>query len=219
MESKKNNSNKPRKVTSGPIRDKARTMSYMIDAVGRVLKREGYQGLSITNITKEAGVDRRLISFYFGDVDNLITAFLKQNDYWQNKGKQQIEALVEELPSMDKTAVTSLLQGQFNTLNEHEILRKLIHWELGDDNPTLKKLAKSREELSVGILQKVEDQFGDSKKDLRAILAIQVAGLYYLSLHSSSNGSTFCGVDISSDQGKERINDAVESLVSLIFNP
>ncbi|MHC5353667.1 TetR/AcrR family transcriptional regulator [Myroides sp. LJL115] len=219
MESKKNNSNKPRKVTSGPIRDKARTMSNMIDAVGRVLKREGYQGLTITNITKEAGVDRRLISFYFGDVDNLITTFLKQNDYWQNKGKQQIEALVEELPSMDTTAITSLLQGQFNTLNQQEILRKLIHWELGDDNPTLKKLAQSREELSVDILQKVEDRYANSNKDLRALLAIQIAGLYYLSLHASSNGSTFCGVDISTDQGKERINAAVESLVDLIFTP
>ena len=218
MESKKNNSNKPRKVTSGPIRDKSRTMSNMIDAVGRVLKREGYQGLTISNITKEAGVDRRLISFYFGDVDNLITTFLQQNDYWQNKGKEQIQTLVEALPSMDKTAVTSLLQGQFNTLNEHEILRKLIHWELGDDNPTLKKLAQSREDLSVDILQKVENKYKNSKKDLRAMLAIQVAGLYYLSLHSSSNGSTFCGVDISTAEGKKRINDAVESLVDLIFS-
>lgn len=208
---------KVRKVNSGPIREKGRTMEKMISAVGDVLQKDGYQALNVTNITKAAGVDRRLVSLYFGSIDNLIATYLKQNDYWENAGKNDITAMLEQPDDLGMDAIIKLLQGQFDTINTNEILQKLIHWELGESNKTLRELSDSREESGQLIFDRVEESFPNKDIDLRAILALQIGGLYYLSLHAKANGSTFCGIDISNPEGKERISKALESIVELVY--
>lgn len=208
---------KARKVNSGPIREKGRTMDKMVAAVGQVLQKEGYYGLNIASITKAAGVDRRLVSLYFGNVDNLIAIYLKKNDYWENAGKDDITAMLEQDNDVGQAAITKLLQGQFDTVNNSEILQKLIHWELGENNKTLRELADSREESGQLILDRVEANFPKNGIDLKAVLALQIGGLYYLSLHANVNGSTFCGIDTSKPEGKERISKAMVSLIAMLY--
>ena len=69
-----------RKTYQGEKNDKSRTMTKLIQAVGAVLEKKGYTGLSIANIASTAGVDRKLISVYFGSVDNLIETYIKGKD-------------------------------------------------------------------------------------------------------------------------------------------
>ena len=48
---------KQRKVSAGPIREKARTMERLIATVGKVIQKHGYPGLTVANIGKESGLD------------------------------------------------------------------------------------------------------------------------------------------------------------------
>lgn len=71
-----------KKRYQGPSNDRERSTQKLIEAVGTVIKTKGYTGLSATNIAKEAGLSRRLITIYFGTVDSLIETYVRSKDYW-----------------------------------------------------------------------------------------------------------------------------------------
>ncbi len=201
---------KARKVTAGPIREKARTMEKLIAAVGKVIKKYGYPGLTIANIASESGLDRKLVYTYFGTLDNLIEIYITRQDYWKSKANQQIESLLQA-DTLSKLAMVNLLQGQFDQVLNDKTLQRIIHWELGVKSKPLRKLADAREEIGELLLKKFEATYSTKDVDIRAVLAIQTAGLYYLALHAKSNGSTFCGIDLNTEEGKNRIRKSVET--------
>lgn len=59
-------------------------MGKMIASVGKVLEEKGYIGLTVANISKYAGVDRKLVTLYFGSVEKLIETYIKGKDYWSS---------------------------------------------------------------------------------------------------------------------------------------
>lgn len=209
---------KTRKVTSGPVREKARTMNKLIMAVGKVIQKKSYAGLNIANICKEAGLDRRLVYTYFGSLDNLVETYIKQKDYWKSDAREHISSLLEKEATLSSEDITQLLQGQFDAVLKDKALQKIIHWELGEKNKVLRKLSDGRERLGEELFNLCEPAFEKTDIDIRAILALQIGGLYYLSLHAKSNGSLFCGIDINQPDGKDRVSKALEKVVELCYN-
>lgn len=70
-----------RKITDGPVRNKERTKGNLITALGQILKRDGFFGLSISRVSEESKVDRRLIYDYFGGLEGLVREYLNSKDY------------------------------------------------------------------------------------------------------------------------------------------
>ncbi|WP_099366206.1 TetR/AcrR family transcriptional regulator [Sphingobacterium sp. 1.A.4] len=206
---------KPRKTTAGPIREKARTMKNLVAAVGKVLKKKGYPGLSIANIAVEAKVDRKLVYAYFGNLDNLVETYITEQDYWKTKAKKQIAKLLEQ-DQMSKEEMHGLLFGQFETVLQDKTLQRILQWELSEPNTSLRKLADAREEVGEELIQKLEKNIGKDGLDIRAVLALQTAGLYYLAIHAKSNGSTFCGIDINEAEGRKRIETTLMDILEKI---
>ncbi|MFD1166881.1 TetR/AcrR family transcriptional regulator [Sphingobacterium daejeonense] len=204
---------KTRKVTSGPVREKARTMNKIVNAVGKVLKKHGYPGLSIANIATEAKVDRKLIYTYFENLDNLVETFIQKRDYWKTKAKSTISTLLNQ-DVISQNEMQNLLIGQFDTVMKDEILQRILQWELSEDKDILRKLANSREEIGEQLIQRYEKSFIESNVDIRAVLALQTAGLYYLAMHAHTNGSTFCGLDLNLDVDRERIINALKMILN-----
>lgn len=60
------------------------------------------------------------------------------------------------------------------------------------------------------------NQFKDSDIDFVAISALLIAGIYYLNLHRKC--SPFCGIDISTEEGRNRLMNAVEALADKLFS-
>ncbi|MGV6945347.1 TetR/AcrR family transcriptional regulator [Sphingobacterium lactis] len=209
---------KPRKVTSGPIREKARTMRRMVAAVGKVLKKKGYPGLTIANIAIEAQVDRKLVYSYYGSLDKLVGIYLREQDYWKTKAKKQISILLKK-DSISKQEMDDLLIGQFDAVLQDKILQRILQWELSEPNKALRMIADEREDVGEELLKKYEADISNNDVDIRAIIALQTAGLYYLALHAKSNGSTFCGIDINKEEGEERIKKALSNVLDLCKKP
>lgn len=217
MERKLNKSGKPRKVSSGPVREKARTMNKMIAAVGTVLQEMGYPGLTIANISNASGTDRKLVYTYFGTLDNLIEIYIKQKDYWSSEAQKETLNILNNIQKIDRTIITALLQGQFDAILNDLERQRIIHWELGEKNDLLRKISDSREELGEHLFQLGEPEFDDSGIDIRATTALLIGGLYYLALHARSNGSLFCGIDINEPGGKERIDRAMAKIIEICY--
>lgn len=205
--------NKPRKRSSGPIRDKSRTKARMIAAVGEVIQKKGYPGLTAPNVARAAGIDKKLVWTYFGGIDNLIEEYIKQKDFWRIADKGSISELLKNPEEIGEEQINELLQDHLRVTLGDKALQKIIHWELGENKKILRKIADKREEIGEKLFSVIMPNFENAPVDLRARLALMIGGIYYLSLHAKANRSTFCGIDINETEGKERIENEIQNMI------
>ncbi len=87
-------------------------------------------------------------------------------------------------------------------------------WGISETRPSLRKLADDREAVGNPLLDQVIDPlFKEKSKEYRAILAMLVAGAYYLNLHFAVNGSTFCGLDFNKEEDAKILKDAIATII------
>ena len=208
---------KIRKRTSGKLRDKERTKVKMIQAVGKVLLKKGYTGLNASAIAKEAGVDKSLVWTYFGSLDNLVEVYIAQRDFWKFKAKESIDTLTVENKEVNQDDLSALLQFQFTALLEDEMLQRIMLWGISEKKDFLRNLSDEREMIGEEIFKNIDPQFENSNVDIRGILAILVAGIYYLVLHGKTNRSLFCGIDLNTSIGEQRIKESISQIISMAY--
>jgi len=207
-----------RKVTDGPVRNKERTKENLITALGEILKKDGFSGLSISRVAEEAKVDRRLIYDYFGGLEGLVKEYLNNNDYW-NIHPEEINNIVEASEvDKGKALAYQVLENQFDSLISNEEMRRIITWGLSEKLPVLKELDLKREKIGDQLLREVFDgTFEHSDKNFRAMYAILMGGVYYLTLHSKMQENPFCGIDLQQPSGQEEIKKVLKQFVELAY--
>ncbi len=189
----------------------------MVQAVGKVLLKKGYTGLNATSVAKEAGVDKSLVWTYFGNLDNLVEEYIAQRDFWKYKAKDSIETLTTETKVINDDDMAALLQFQFKALLEDEILQRLMLWGISEKKQFLRKASDDRELIGEEIFKNMDSKFKNSNVDVRGIFAIVVAGIYYLVLHAKTNGSLFCGIDLNTADGEERIKESISQIIKMAY--
>jgi AcrR family transcriptional regulator len=60
------------------MKDKEQTKRKLIYAVGVIVKAKGFSAVSISKVAREAGVDRKLVYRYFGNMNNLTEAYISE---------------------------------------------------------------------------------------------------------------------------------------------
>lgn len=203
---------------SSHVKNKEQTMQRLVDAVGAIIKKNGYKGLGLNAIAKEADVSKILIHRYFGGVDQLVEAYVLKNDYWIAKaGEVAVEAKGKTDNETLRDLVISLLKGHFEYFDTHEEMRSIILWEITEKTMLLNSVCLVREEVGSLLLEKAEPLFAGSKKNIKGITAILVSGIYYMILHAKKNESTICGIDVNSKEGQKEILDTIEQIVNWTF--
>lgn len=205
----------PRKVVQGPIRDKEKTKQKLLNAVGKILKTKGYSGLMVSKIAAVAGFDKKLIYEYFGSTDKLIDEYIKSQDYWSRFAPEGDIDLSDGGKELSKLAILN----QFETLKKNKELQKILVWEMSESRPILKKLLDQREEVGEELFKNITDPyFGDKAEEYRAITAILVAGIYHLNLYTGHNGTTFCGIEMKTEEGRKKIEKALVDIIDFAYN-
>lgn len=214
------NAKNNRKRYSGAIRDKARTKNKLIDAVGKVLEKEGYVGLkNAKTIANAAGVDKRLIWTYFDGVDNLIEEYINKNEFWkEGLSNDLFEDNAIETKTLDTSKIFLMLKEYFEKFSQDIALQKLITWEISEEHEMLRKVADRREALGEQLFSLVDSKFSESDVHIRSVIALLLGGTYYLNLHAKTNGSLFCGIDINSEEGKNAILKAMQFIINTSFS-
>ncbi|KFC32852.1 TetR/AcrR family transcriptional regulator [Elizabethkingia anophelis] len=201
-----------RKVVDGPIRNKEKTKQKLLNAVGKILATKGYSELKVSKIATVAGLDKKLIYSYFGSTDKLIDEYIKSQDFWANVDDQEIMA--SGFTDGGQEITTNMILQQYDTLAKNKEYQKIILWGISETRPSLRKLADDREAVGNPLLDQVIDPlFKEKSKEYRAILAMLVAGAYYLNLHFAVNGSTFCGLDFNKEEDAKILKDAIATII------
>ena len=200
-----------RKKYKGEVNDKERSKQKLINAVGKVLEIKGYKGLTVTNIAKEAGLSRRLITIYFDSVDHLVETYVRNKDYWTS-AIGRVEEMMNEKRSIDtKKMIDNILQNQLDYFYNNSEMQKLILWEISEKTKVMYDVCEERERLGSKVFELADKEFED--KDIRAVSALLVAGIYYMVLHAKSTDTLFCEIDINQPEGMKRIKNAISLIL------
>ena len=129
-----------------------------MDAVGIIIRSQGYTGLTITNIAKVAGVSRRLINKYYESVDQLVEIYVRGKDYWVapagNTG-----TVMENSGSLDtRSILETLLVNQLEYFSKEEEMQNYLKFVklYADGRFNLPKIAKTWEHVISDLINKYQ---------------------------------------------------------------
>ncbi len=203
-----------RKSAAGSIRNKERSKKKFLDAVGKILRTKGYTALKVNSIAATAGVDKKMIYSYFGGIDGLIDEYIQSQDYWSRVTTEEIVKIKPQLDDGGKSFMEKMLLSQFDYVNTNKEAQKLLLWRLSEPRKALKKLTDTQEENGENIFKLLMNPyFKDNTEGVRSIMAIMVSGLYYLNMYAAINGSIFCGIDVNTPEGRDKIKKAVSFML------
>lgn len=207
-----------KKRYQGALNDKDRSKQKLIQAVGIVIQDKGYTGLTVTNISKAAGLDRKLITLYFGSVDNLIEIYVKSKDYWV-AATGDAGIMIENNQGKDtKQILKNLLLNQLDYFYENEEMQKIVLWQISQRSQIMYQVCEEREQLSSTFFALTDKELKGNDVDLRAIAGLLVAGIYYMVLHAKTTDSLFCEIDINNPEGMKRIKEAISLVLEYAYS-
>jgi AcrR family transcriptional regulator len=137
-------------------KNKESTKKKLIAAVGDIFRTEGYHGLGVNKVARMAGVDKKLIYRYFGNIDGLIEAYVVETDYWMMFFEKMRTLEVPQNGNQVRRLLTSALQDQFAYFLKDKEMQRLILWELSVKSPLMRSIHETRELMGKQLLDMTE---------------------------------------------------------------
>jgi AcrR family transcriptional regulator len=192
------------------IRDKQITSRRLVNAVGSLLAKKGFKGIGVNAVAREAGVDKVLIYRYFGGLPGLIAAFGKEGNFWPSC----LELAGGDLQKFSRLPLEERLSelgaNFIQALRSRPLTQAIMAWEMSESNELTQTLERVREQSIIEFFQLffMKDQV---QVDLQAIVMLIGAAISYL-VTRSSNIDLYGGLEIGTDQGWQRIEQAISTL-------
>jgi AcrR family transcriptional regulator len=208
---------KIRKEYDGALRNKERTKLKLLNAVGEILKRDGYTGLRINKIVALAKVDRKTLYQYFGNVDNLIETYIRNKDYYMAY-HDKAEEIAKEYTSKNANELTQkLLLGQLDIFSTDEEMQNILLWHISEGNPMLSAINDERERIGGIFMDLCTSQFKDAPNYIRGRIALIIGGIYFLVLYARKTKGNFCQIDLNTEEGMEIIRTSIAEAINEAF--
>lgn len=191
-------------------RDREATEKRLLDTIGQMINENGFEKIGINAVATQSGVSKILIYRYFGSIEGLLAAYIRQHDFWINYPLELPER--EYLPDFLK----KIFQEQITQLRNNPTLKRLYRWELSSNNEMIVKLREQREKIGMQLVESVSKLTGYPKDDIAAITTIINSSITYLVMLEE-----FCpvynGLQLNEDSGWEKIGQELSSLVDKYF--
>lgn len=191
-------------------RTKANIEKDVLTAVTSMIEEVGFANVTLTGIAQRAKIEATVFYRRYANLEELFDEYTHKYDYW-------FGGLAEMMPTdlSDEDKFKWLLRSLTKALYKNRIMQQLLIWELSDDNAVTRRTANLRERVNESLIRLLESCFHNSGMDVNVICALMISGIYYLILHR--NMSRFCDVDFSTKKGRERLENALEQVITVLF--
>lgn len=201
-------------LMSDKIKNKEDTKQKLITAFGSVLAGQGFNSVGVNAIARKAGVNKVLIYRYFDGLDGLIKAYAASKQFWPT-----VEDLLgsgqayEELRSRPFSEIIGEVFRRYaDELKSRPDTLEILAWETVSRNSLTVALEEVREAFGLELMEHLK-QVDAPPADWQAIANIFSGAIHYLALRARKI-DTFTGMDLSDEQGWERLFASIEFLVS-----
>lgn len=179
-------------------------------AAGKIAVKKGVEHISLRSVAEEAEMDIGVLNRRFKDDDDLIREYTKRYDFFIN------DLLVSVNPD-EFTSPHSYFESLANVfvkqLHRNKEMQAIMRWEMSYDTALTRRSARKRDELLSEVLPQISSRISSSYGcDPNAILAVLVAGMYYIVLRE--NRSSFCGIGFNSKEGRKTLSEALSVAIA-----
>jgi AcrR family transcriptional regulator len=192
------------------------TAARLLGAVGEVLARDGFGGIGINAIARQAGVDKVLIYRYFGGLPELLKAWGESGRFWPT---------VDELLGDDPQAFRALPEAErwtrffehfIDGLRARPLTLEIMAAEVLERNELTAILETEREAWGEQAARELGGPEFAARPELQALTLMLVGGVEYLLLRSRTI-RIFGGIDLRSDAGWAQLKAALRASAQRLF--
>lgn len=193
-------------------RDRAKSEKAILDAVARLILREGLSGVGINALAREAGVDKVLIYRYFGDLDGVYRAYAEHGDFWWS-----VEDMIDGPADGMAAALKNGLRRHAAEMRKRPVTLAVIAAEPANRTPLVIALEEVRERRTLELMKIVFERYGAPEGvDVMAVIALIGAATDYLAARARKI-RVYSGVEIKTDKDWERIFATVDAMIDGAF--
>lgn len=191
-------------------RDRETTERRLLDTIGQMINESGFEKIGINAVANQSGVSKILIYRYFGSVEGLMAAYIRQHDFWIN--------FPQELPDRNQLQafLKNMFKEQIEQLRSNPTLKRLYRWELSSDNEMIVKLREQREKAGMQRLAKISELTGYPQEELAPLATLLTASITYLVMLEE-----FCpvynGIPLNNDTGWRQIMQGIDTLIDKLL--
>ncbi len=201
-----------------PARDRGATEARILAAVGEVLAREGFGGIGVNAVARQAAVDKVLIYRYFGGLPALLATWGQSGRFWPR---------VDELLGDDADAFLALpaaeryarfLEHFVDGLRARPLTLEILAAEIVERNELTAILESEREAWGEEAARVLGGAEFERRPELRGLTLLLVSGIQYL-LVRSRRIRVFGGIDIRTDAGWVALKASLRQVATNLFEP
>ena len=191
-------------------RDRETTERRLLDTIGQMINESAFEKIGINAVANQSGVSKLLIYRYFGSVEGLMAAYIRQHDFWIN--------FPQELPDRNQLQafLKNMFKEQIEQLRSNPTLKRLYRWELSSDNEMIVKLREQREKAGMQRLAKISELTGYPQEELAPLATLLTASITYLVMLEE-----FCpvynGIPLNNDTGWRQIIQGIDTLIDKLL--
>ena len=200
------------KQNSNTERDREATEKRLLTTIGQMIEENGFEKIGINAVAAKSEVSKILIYRYFGSIDGMIAAYIRQNDFWINFPHDFPEK--EKVPAFLKTVFHKMILR----LRTNSTLRKLYRWELTGNNDIIDELRRQREKSGTMIINSISEIMGGDTKSIAAIATIITSSITYLVMLGETC-SIYNGIEIDCNDGWKQLSDGIDLIIDNTFEP
>lgn len=188
-------------------------MRAILDAVGDILREEGFWALHITAVARRIGKDKSLIRYYFGGMSGLLKAYIAEKDYWQPFFERYTPTEPMPAPALQQLFVDLMRENFRQFCADHE-MQKVILWQASAHHPVMLAASANREQQGGRLIQLAQQWFAGTDIDFGAVLAVVLGGSYLPPLQCNAGNGAFCGKEIANPRDREIIERTIGQIIS-----
>ncbi|MFC5409934.1 TetR/AcrR family transcriptional regulator [Larkinella bovis] len=186
-------------------RNRVQTSQRIINALEEVIAEKGIHGIGINRISEKAGVSKVLIYRYFGGLDGLLIHYIKMGRLFPLVSPVTLEQLrpVHE-NDLSKVWFKQLVHT-YRFFRQVPAAFQILKATVTEDSAVADEASKAFDEELTRLVEQLAYVKG---ADFQAVSAIMTGAMSYLTLLAKNN-RTVVGINLSTEEGWQRIEDAV----------
>lgn len=203
---------------SRPTRDRAATEARILAAVGEVLAREGFGGVGVNAIAKQAGIDKVLIYRYFGGLPELLRAWGSSGRFWPRVADLLGDdpAVLLALPAAERYA--RFFEHFIDALRARPLTLEVLAAEVVQRNELTAILEAERESWGEEATRVLGGAELAREPWMQGLTLLLVAGVQFL-LVRARHIRLFGGLDLHSDEAWQQLKLSVREMALRALPP
>jgi AcrR family transcriptional regulator len=196
-------------------RDPEETKARILDALGRIVLRDGLGAVGVNLLAREAGADKVLIYRYFGDLDGVYAAFAERTDFWWSCA--DLTAGLDATGLSLAGAIKLCLRRHAAEIRRRPLTLAVLAAEPAMRTPLVVALEAVRERRALELAAWIDHRYpAPEGVDIEAVSVILSSAVSYLAVRARTI-RVMSGVAIKTDDDWTRLLAALDRLVDGIL--